>query len=100
MATEKEMELTHALVSAAMAVNASNEAVNVHVDVQRSGVTIYISPDKEVTLPQWAWLFYPKIPAYFSSSVFPESDFIERCEAFITEVNKHLITVDADGVPV
>ena len=100
MATEKEIQITQGLISAAIAVNSSNEDVNVNVSVQRFGVAVMISPDKEVGNPEWEWLFYPEFTAYFSSDVFPEELFLERCDVFMAEINKHMISRDADGVPV
>ena len=100
MATPKELEITQTLIAAAIAVNSSNEYVNVSVDVQRSGIQVRISPDKEVTSPIWDWVFYPENTAYFSSEVFDEETFVKRCDVFMTEINKHMISRDADGVPV
>lgn len=100
MATPKELEITQALIAAAIAVNASNEDVNVAVEVKRSGVEVRISPDKEVTNPTWDWLFYPEGQAYFSGDVFDEETFVKRCDVFMAEINKHMISRDADGVPV
>lgn len=100
MATQKELEITQDLLSAAIAVNSSNENVNVQVDVQRFGVSIRIAPDKKVLNPVWEWLFYPESAAYFSTDVFGEETFAERCAVFMTEINKHMISADADGVPV
>lgn len=100
MATQKEIKITQDLLAAAIAVNASNDLVNVQVDVQRSGVQVRISPDKEVFNPVWDWLFYPEHTAYFSGDVFDEETFIKRCDVFMTEINKHMISRKADGVPV
>lgn len=100
MATQKELKFAQKLVAAAIAVNASNEDVNVQVDITRSSVSVRISPDKEVLQPEWSWLFYAESPAYFSNDVFREDVFVGRCEVFMLEINKHLIQRDADGVPV
>lgn len=100
MASPKELQITQDLVAAAIAVNASNDAVNVAVDVQRSGVNIRISPDKEVQNPTWEWIFYSDSSAYFSTDIFSKEDFVKRCDFFMTEINKHMISCDADGVPV
>jgi hypothetical protein len=100
MATPKELEITQALIAAAIDVNSSNDDVNVNVDVQRSGVQVRISPDKEVTNPTWDWLFYPENTAYFSGDTFDEETFVKRCDVFMSEINKHMISRDADGVQV
>lgn len=91
MATQKELEITQALIVAAIAVNASNDNVNVCVDVGRSGVSVRISPDKEVQNPEWEWLFYPEASAYFSGEIFDEEAFVKRCDVFMAEINKHMI---------
>lgn len=100
MATQKELQATQDLIAAAIAVNSSNENVNVSIDIQRSGIQIRISPDKEVGNPEWDWLFYPEHPAYFSDDIFDEETFIKHCDVFMTEINKYMISCDADGVPV
>lgn len=100
MATEKEMQIVAKLVDSAIKVNSTNDNVNVQVDVQRSGVSVRISPDKEVQNPVWEWLFYPDGAAYFSGEVFDEETFVKRCDVFMIEINKHMINCDADGVPV
>lgn len=92
MATQKELEVTQALIVAAIAVNASNENVNVCVDVGRSCVSVRISPDKEVQNPEWEWLFYPESGAYFSGEIFDEETFVKRCDVFMAEINKHMIS--------
>lgn len=100
MASPKELQIVQDLIAAALAVNASNDEVNVNVDVQRSGVQVRISPDKEVHNPVWDWLFYPDNNAYFATDVFDEETFVKRCNVFMAEINKHMISRDADGVPV
>ncbi len=100
MATEKEMQIVAKLVDSAIKVNSTNDNVNVQVDVQRSGVSVRISPDKEVQNPVWEWLFYPDSAAYFSGEVFDEEAFVKRCDVFMIEIKKHMINCDADGVPV
>lgn len=100
MATQKELQLINGLVAAAIAVNVSNEDVNVSVDISRSCVSVRISPDKEMGNPEWNWLFYSENPAYFSGDIFDEDTFVKRCDVFMIEINKHLVHVDADGVPV
>lgn len=100
MATPKELEITQELLAAAIAANSSNDLIDVQVDVRRFGVNIRIAPDKEVGNPVWEWLFYPENTAYFSTDVFDEETFVKHCDVFMTEINKHLILADADGVPV
>lgn len=100
MATPKELQITQGLVAAAIAVNSSNQDVNVQVDVRRFGVNVLISPDKEVGNPVWDWLFYPENTAYFSDDIFSEEAFVKNCDVFMAEINKHMISLDADGVPV
>lgn len=91
MATQKELEITQSLIVAAAAVNASNDNVNVCVEVTRSGVSVRISPDKEVQNPVWEWLFYSEDNAYFSGEIFREETFVKRCDVFMSEINKHMI---------
>lgn len=101
MATAKEIQLTLKLVEAAIKVNASNDQVGVEVDVRSSCVCLRITPDRKTVLHGgWDWVFCADNPAFFSNEFWEESLFIERCEAFIAEVNKHLVATDADGVPV
>lgn len=92
MATQKELEIAQALIVAAIAVNASNDNVNVCVEVTRSSVSVRISPDKEVQNPVWEWLFYSEDNAYFSGEIFREETFVERCDVFMKEINKHMIS--------
>lgn len=96
MATQKESQITQDLVAAAIAVNASNDGVNVSVIVQRSCVQVTISPDKEVQNPTWEWLFYPESNAYFSTDVFDEETFVSRCDVFMAEINKHMIAAGVE----
>lgn len=100
MATQKELEITQALIAVAIAANASNEDVNVAVNIRRASVQVMISPDKEVANESWDWLFYPEFSAYFSTDVFDEETFVSRCDVFMAEISKHMISHDADGVPV
>jgi hypothetical protein len=100
MATKKELQATQGLIAAAIAVNSSNEDVNISVEVQRNCVQLRISPDKEVGNPVWDWLFYSSNGAYFSDDIFSEEAFLKRCDVFLAEINKHMISRDADGVPV
>ncbi len=98
MATPKELGITTALVAAATAVNSCNDGVNVKVDITRYGVQVMISPQE--TEGDWEWIFYPQSTAYFSNESFDEEVFVDRCDAFLAEINKHMISRDADGVPV
>ena len=87
MATPKERELLNQLIDAAIKVNASSDFVDVTVEVDKSSVDLRISNPEEVGKPNWEWLFYAGSTAYFSSDIFSEDAFIERCQEFIGIVN-------------
>lgn len=92
MATQKEIEALNQLISAAIKVNASSERVDVTVEVNRGRVDVRISDPVAVIAgcadgSEWDWLFYGHKSAYFSSDVFTEEAFLERCQEFIGIVN-------------
>lgn len=87
MATQKEIEALNNLLGAAIKVNASSERIDVTVEIDRSSVDLRICDPMSVGTPGWEWLFYAGNIAYFSSDIFTEEAFLERCQEFIGIVN-------------
>lgn len=91
MATKNEMVALIQLVEAAAKVNASSGRVNVCLDIHRFGVILRISDPIVVAATRetksWDWLYYGNRPAYFSSGVFTEQDFIDQCREWVGVIN-------------
>lgn len=89
MATQKELDALMQLVRAAAEVNASSERVNVDVVISSAQVSVRVSDPIEVLAyydapSKWDWLYYdPLGGAYFSSDIFREDKFLERCQDYI-----------------
>lgn len=89
MATQKELDALMDLVRVATEVNASNKRVNVEVDICSAQVTVKISDPVKVLANcdaprKWNWLYYGgSNGAYFSSDIFSEDEFIDRCQEYV-----------------
>lgn len=96
MATQKEIEMVNAIVTASFVANEKRKDLDFSVEICTHSIRVHVSEK-----PRFKWAFYPEDTAYFSDDVWEESRFIEVSSGYLRAINALAegLSIDTDEIP-